>query len=57
MFGEKQDKNPIFVSCKMGIMSKRGTDFLIKHGYENTKNVEGGINGYGKTFDPNIAKL
>jgi rhodanese-related sulfurtransferase len=43
--------------CKVGIISKRATDYLMKHGYEDSKNIEGGINMYGKLYDPDIVNL
>lgn len=48
---------PIYVSCRMGILSKRASDYLLKHGYTNVTNIEGGITSYGKQFDPNIVNL
>jgi rhodanese-related sulfurtransferase len=41
----------------MGILSKKATEYLIKHGYKETKNIEGGINTYGKLFDHNIVNF
>jgi rhodanese-related sulfurtransferase len=39
------------------VLSKKATELLMKYGYTKVKNVNGGINEFGKLYDPNIVRL
>lgn len=47
-------KTPIFVSCRLGNDSRRATKYLLDLGFENVKNVVGGINTYIPKYEPNL---
>ena len=44
----------IYVLCRSGNKSTFAVDYLLKHGYSNVFNVEGGIHAYINDVDDSI---
>lgn len=47
---------PIYVLCRSGNRSLQATLWLLEHGFENVKNVEGGILAWSDEIDPTVRK-
>jgi len=45
---------PVVVHCKTGVRSAKVVNLLKQQGYDNVKNLIGGINGYAKNIDPSL---
>lgn len=44
----------VVVYCKSGVRSRRAVEFLKTKGYENVKNLAGGILAWSRDVDPNV---
>lgn len=53
IFKLPKDK-PIYVLCRSGNRSLQATLWLIENGFENVKNVEGGILAWSQEIDPSV---
>lgn len=42
------------VYCRSGNTSKKASRILRENGFKNVKNLEGGMNGWAKKFDPSL---
>ena len=47
---------PIYVLCRSGNRSLQATLWLLEHGFDNVKNVEGGILAWSDYIDPTVRK-
>jgi sulfur-carrier protein adenylyltransferase/sulfurtransferase len=45
------------VYCRSGSRSSSAVRFLLKHGIENVRNLEGGLKGYAHAIDPSMEVL
>jgi rhodanese-related sulfurtransferase len=43
------------VICRTGARSGRVTDTLLANGFPEVRNLEGGMNGWARDVDPNLA--
>lgn len=51
----KLDKNKEYiVYCRSGNTSKKAVELLLESGFKNVKNLEGGINGWARKYDPSL---
>jgi adenylyltransferase/sulfurtransferase len=48
-----QENKKVYVMCKRGIASKSATNHLLKLGFKDVFNIEGGFTSYNKEIDPN----
>jgi len=55
-FRELDPKQPTYIHCKMGGRSMQALQFLRQQGFENLKNVMGGINAWSNEIDPTVPK-
>ncbi len=55
IFKLPKDK-PIYVLCRSGNRSLQATLWLMENGFENVKNVEGGILAWSDYIDPTVRK-
>lgn len=51
---ESRKAEEIVVQCRSGARSGRVCDFLRTQGFENPRNLIGGIKEYAATFDPEM---
>lgn len=51
-FSEVPKSSEIVVICRSGGRSGRATQFLLRQGYENVRNMITGMNGWVTTVDP-----
>jgi len=56
VIGKLPKDKPIYVICRSGNRSLQATLWLIEHGYDNVKNVEGGILAWSNFIDPTVKK-
>jgi len=56
VIGKLPKDKPIYVICRSGNRSLQGTLWLMEHGYDNVKNVEGGILAWSDYVDPTVRK-
>ncbi|HHG75409.1 MAG TPA: sulfurtransferase [Persephonella sp.] len=56
VIGKLPKDKPIYVICRSGNRSLQATLWLMEHGYENVKNVEGGILAWSDFVDPTVRK-
>lgn len=47
-------KREYIIYCRSGNRSKNAVRLLTEKGFENVKNLEGGINGWAQKFDPSL---
>jgi adenylyltransferase/sulfurtransferase len=45
---------PIFILCRRGIDSIKATELLLKNGYKNVININGGLQSWKEQVDPNF---
>ncbi len=43
-------KKLVVIHCKAGTRGRTGTKYLLKNGFSNVKNLEGGVQSYLDTF-------
>lgn len=43
---------PVYVICRRGFMSVKGTSLLLENGFQNVRNVDGGVTQWQKRVDP-----
>jgi len=53
---ELNPAHEILVFCRTGRRSAEVTDYLIKQGFRNAKNVAGGIHAWADEFDTHLVK-
>ena len=51
---ELDRKEEIVVMCRSGSTSEKAAKFLEKKGFEDVKNLKGGINEWAKKIDPTL---
>ena len=54
-FGELNTEASIVVHCKSGGRSAQAVDYLLSQGYNNVKNLVGGINAYAQEVDTSLS--
>lgn len=47
---------PLLIHCHHGGRSARATDFLLRSGFTDVKNVDGGIDAWAVEIDPSIPR-
>jgi adenylyltransferase/sulfurtransferase len=55
-FGELDRAREIAVLCHHGVRSMRATEFLLRCGFTNVKNIEGGIDAWSRLVDPSVKR-
>jgi adenylyltransferase/sulfurtransferase len=55
-YTELDPKEEIIVLCKIGQRSERAAQFLRDQGYENVRNLRGGIDAWARDIDPTLAR-
>jgi rhodanese-related sulfurtransferase len=55
-FSELEKGEEIVVYCHHGNRSARAVDFLRRMGFENVKNLTGGINAWSLEIDPSVPR-
>jgi adenylyltransferase/sulfurtransferase len=55
-FSELDRSEEIVVYCHHGNRSARAVDFLRRMGFENTRNLSGGINAWSLEIDPSVPR-
>lgn len=53
--GELDPKAELVLYCRSGSRSDRAVRFLLRHGYSNIFNLEGGVLAWGREIDPDVA--
>lgn len=52
---DELDKDaPIVVICRSGSRSTKITDFLVRQGFTNVRNLAGGMNAWAQDIDPTM---
>jgi rhodanese-related sulfurtransferase len=51
---ELDRKKMIIVHCQMGGRSSRAVAFLLEQGFQNVRNLRGGIKAWAREIDPNM---
>ena len=54
--GEVDKTKPIVVHCKVGGRSARAVAFLLKSGFTNVVNLDGGIDSWADRIDPSLPR-
>ena len=49
-------EHPIIVMCHSGVRSSQVTEWLLSQGFENAKNLDGGISAWSSEIDPDVPK-
>lgn len=55
-FGELDKSREIIVHCKSGMRSAKAVQFLRQQGFQNLKNLAGGILAWADNIDPSVPK-
>jgi rhodanese-related sulfurtransferase len=55
-YSELEKSEEIVVYCHHGNRSARAVDFLRRMGFENTRNLAGGINAWSLEIDPSVPR-
>jgi adenylyltransferase/sulfurtransferase len=53
-FSEIDPDAEVVVYCRSGSRSEWATRILMQHGYENVRNLEGGVLGWRQDVDPSL---
>ncbi len=51
---ESYKDKPIIVMCRSGSRSARACEFLSRNGFNDVKNLKGGINDWAREVDPGL---
>jgi adenylyltransferase/sulfurtransferase len=54
--GDFQPDDEIVIHCKSGMRSGKACAFLREHGFQNVRNVVGGILAWSDQIDPTVPK-
>lgn len=55
-YNELNPESEIIVMCHHGVRSAHAVGFLREKGFQNTKNLTGGIEAWSTQIDPNIPR-
>jgi adenylyltransferase/sulfurtransferase len=55
-FRELDRERELIVHCKSGMRSAKATQFLRQQGFQNVKNLKGGIHAWAEKIDPTMPK-
>ena len=55
-FSELEKSDELVVYCHHGNRSARAVDFLRRMGFENVRNLTGGINAWSLEIDPSVPR-
>jgi sulfur-carrier protein adenylyltransferase/sulfurtransferase len=55
-FRELDPNQALYIHCKMGGRSMQALQFLRQQGFQNLKNVMGGITAWSNEIDPSVPK-